>query len=199
MRTRSPRSPSAARRPITVVYAVTAATVGRRLLARVDLVALLTAGMTAIAAGLLLMLLTGPSTSWTVLLPGLVLAGVGWGVANPAMLEGALAAISPVEAGMASGMLNFARQAGLAAGVAALGGAFHHAVAQRLAAGSATVDAVASGATAHLKAGLGPAGRGLASGRRTRRAGPRGRHRGARRRNDHRRRHRAVARARARR
>jgi hypothetical protein len=58
---------------------------------------------------------------------------------------------------MASGMPNFARQAGVAAGVAALGGALHHAVAQRLGAGSATVDAVASGATAHLKAGLGPA------------------------------------------
>ena len=126
-------------------------------LARVDLIALLAAGMAAIAAGLLLMLLTGPSTSWTVMLPGLVLAGVGWGLANPAMVEGALAAVSPAEAGMASGMLNFARQTGLAAGVAALGGAFHHAVAQRLAAGSATVDAVASGATAHPKAGLGPA------------------------------------------
>jgi DNA-binding NarL/FixJ family response regulator len=34
--------------------------------------------MAAIAAGLLLMLLTGPSTSWTVMLPGFVLAGVGW-------------------------------------------------------------------------------------------------------------------------
>jgi hypothetical protein len=104
------------------------------------------------------MSLTGPSTSWTVLLPGFVLAGIGWGLANPAMVEGALAAVSPGEAGMASGMLNFARQTGLAAGVAALGGAFHHAVAQRMAAGSATVDAVASGATtAHLKAGLSPA------------------------------------------
>jgi EmrB/QacA subfamily drug resistance transporter len=143
--------------PITVVYAITAGTVGRRLLARVDLITLLAAGMAAIAAGLLLLLLTEPSTSWTVMLPGLVLAGIGWGLANPAMVEGALAAVSPAEAGMASGMLNFARQTGLAAGVAALGGAFHHAVAQRLAAGSATVDAVASGATAHLKAGLGPA------------------------------------------
>jgi EmrB/QacA subfamily drug resistance transporter len=140
--------------PITVVYAVTAATVGRRLLVRVDLVALLAAGMSAVAAGLLLMLVTGPNTSWTVLLPGFVLAGVGWGLANPAMMEGALAAVAPAEAGMASGMLNFARQAGLAAGVAGLGGAFHHAVAQRVAAGSGTADAVASGATAHLESAL---------------------------------------------
>lgn len=100
------------------------------------------------AAGLLLMLLAGPDTSWTVLLPGFLLAGVGWGIANPAMVEGALSAVAPAAAGMASGMLNFARQAGLAAGVAALGSAFHHAVAQRLDAGAAAVDAVAGGATA---------------------------------------------------
>jgi EmrB/QacA subfamily drug resistance transporter len=135
--------------PITAVYAVTAAIAGRRLLARIDLVALLAAGMAAIAAGLLLMLLAGPSTSWSMLLPGFVLAGVGWGVANPAMVEGALAAVAPEATGMASGMVNFARQAGLAGGVAALGAAFHHAVQQSLAAGSATVDAVAGGATAH--------------------------------------------------
>jgi EmrB/QacA subfamily drug resistance transporter len=133
--------------PITAVYAITAGIVGRRLLAATDLIALLAAGMTAIAAGLLLMLLAGPDTSWTVLLPGFLLTGVGWGIANPAMVEGALAAVAPAAAGMASGMVNLARQAGLAAGVAALGGAFHHAVAQRLDAGSATVDAVASGAT----------------------------------------------------
>jgi hypothetical protein len=136
--------------PITGVYAVTAAIAGRRLLARVDLVALLGAGMAGVASGLLLMLLTGPDTSWAALLPGFVLAGVGWGIANPAMVEGALAAVPTAATGMASGMVNFARQAGLAAGVAALGSAFHHAVQQRLAAGSATADAVASGATAHL-------------------------------------------------
>jgi EmrB/QacA subfamily drug resistance transporter len=134
--------------PITAVYAITAAIAGRRLLAGTDLVSLLAVGMTAIAAGLLLMLLAGPDTSWTVLLPGFLLAGVGWGIANPAMVEGALSAVAPAAAGMASGMLNFARQAGLAAGVAALGSAFHHAVAQRLDAGAAAVDAVAGGATA---------------------------------------------------
>jgi EmrB/QacA subfamily drug resistance transporter len=132
--------------PITAVYAVTAAVVGRRLLARFDLVAVVGASMAGVAGGLLLMLLVGPDTSWTALVPGFVLAGVGWGIANPAMVEGALAAVPPESAGMASGMVNFARQAGLAAGVAALGGAFHHAVAQRLDAGPATVDAVASGA-----------------------------------------------------
>jgi EmrB/QacA subfamily drug resistance transporter len=138
--------------PITAVYAITAAIAGRRLLARVDLVALLGAGMAGVAAGLLLMLLSGPDTSWGVLLPGFVLAGVGWGLANPAMVEGALAAVPPAATGMASGMVNFARQAGLAAGVAALGSAFHHAVAERLAAGSATVDAVATGVTVRADA-----------------------------------------------
>jgi hypothetical protein len=58
------------------------------------------------------MLLAGPDTSWTVLLPGFLLAGIGWGIANPAMVEGALSAVAPEAAGMASGMVNFARQAG---------------------------------------------------------------------------------------
>ena len=95
--------------PITVVYAITAGTVGRRLLARVDLVALLAARMAAIAAGLLLMLLTGPSTSWTVMLPSLVLSGLGWGLANPAMMEGALAARSGSTNGLGTSLPRLGR------------------------------------------------------------------------------------------
>ena len=95
--------------PITVVHAITAGTVGRRLLARVDLVALLAARMAAIAAGLLLMLLTGPSTSWTVMLPSLVLSGLGSGLANPAMMEGALAARSGSTNGLGTSLPRLGR------------------------------------------------------------------------------------------
>ena len=142
--------------PMTIVYAVTAVGAGRLLLPRVDLVTLLCAALGSIVAGLLLMRLIGPHDSWTMLLPGSALAGVGWGIVNPVTTEGALAAVEPAQAGMASGMVSFSRTAGFAAGVAAIGAVFHHAVEQRLGAGSATADAVASGATAHLKAGLGP-------------------------------------------
>jgi EmrB/QacA subfamily drug resistance transporter len=142
--------------PMTTVYAVTAVLAGRLLLPRVELVTLLGTAMGSIAAGLLLMRLIGPHNSWTMLLPGSALAGVGWGIVNPVTTEGALAAVEPAQAAMASGMVSFSRTAGFAAGVAAIGATFHHAVEERLGAGSATADAVASGATAHLTSGLAP-------------------------------------------
>jgi hypothetical protein len=117
---------------------------------------LLGAALASIAAGLLLMRLIGSHNSWTVLLPGSALAGVGWGIVNPVTTEGALAAVEPPEAAMASGMVSFSRTVGFAAGVAASGAAFHHAVDEPLGAGPAVSDAVASGATAPLKRGLGP-------------------------------------------
>jgi len=143
--------------PMTVVYAVTALVAGRRLLPRVDSVVLLGGAMASIVAGLLLMRLIGPHSSWTVLLPGSALAGVGWGIVNPVTTEGALAAVEPADAAMASGIVTFSRTVGFAAGVAAIGAAFQHAVEQRIDAAPATAEAVASGATAHLKAGLPPA------------------------------------------
>lgn len=142
--------------PMTIIYAITAVAAGRLLMPRINLVGLLGAALAAVAGGLLLMRLIGPDTSWTVLLPGFALAGVGWGIVNPVTTEGALTAVEPAEAGMASGMVSFARQAGFAVGVAAVGAAFHHAVEQRLGAGPVNADAVASGATADLQAGLDP-------------------------------------------
>jgi EmrB/QacA subfamily drug resistance transporter len=142
--------------PMTVVYAFTAVAAGRLLLPRLDLVALLGAAMASIAAGLLLMRLVGPHTAWTALLPGSALAGIGWGIVNPVTTEGALAAVEPGEAAMASGMVSFSRTAGFAAGVAVIGATFHHAVEQRLGTGHAVADAVAGGATADVKAGLRP-------------------------------------------
>ena len=142
--------------PMTFVYAVTAVVAGRLLLPRTDPVALLGAAMASIIGGLLLMRLIGPHNSWTVLLPGSALAGVGWGIVNPVTTEGALAAVEPAQAAMASGMVSFSRTAGFAAGVAAIGAAFHHAVAHRLGGAPVISDAVASGATAQLKTGLRP-------------------------------------------
>jgi hypothetical protein len=58
------------------------------------------------------MRLIDPDTSWTVLFPCFALADVGWGIVNPVTTEGALTAVEPAEAGVASGMVSFARQAG---------------------------------------------------------------------------------------
>jgi hypothetical protein len=58
---------------------------------------------------------------WTVLLPGLLLAGGGIGLANPAIAQLALAVVSPNRSGMASGINNTFRLGGVATGVALLG------------------------------------------------------------------------------
>jgi Major Facilitator Superfamily len=63
------------------------------------------------------------------ILPGLLLIGVGMGIGFPALNVGAMGAVTGQELGLASGVLNTARQLGAAIGVAVLiatfGGALH--------------------------------------------------------------------------
>jgi EmrB/QacA subfamily drug resistance transporter len=75
-----------------------------------------------------------PSTAenaWTYIriFPGLALIGVGMGIGFPALNVGAMGAVAGPEVGLASGVLNTARQLGAALGVAILiatfGGALH--------------------------------------------------------------------------
>jgi len=71
------------------------------------------------------------SDAWTYIriLPGLALIGVGMGIGFPALNVGAMGAVAGPEVGLASGVLNTARQLGAALGVALLvatfGGALH--------------------------------------------------------------------------
>jgi MFS family permease len=80
---------------------------------------------TRLVIGLLLagggeMALTGLSdtTGWRALLPGLVIAGVGTGIANAALGRIAVESVPPSRAGMGSGANNTARYLGGATGVA---------------------------------------------------------------------------------
>ena len=75
-----------------------------------------------------------PSTAddaWTYIriLPGLLMIGVGMGIGFPALNVGAMGAVAGPEIGLASGVLNTARQLGAAIGVAILiatfGGVLH--------------------------------------------------------------------------
>lgn len=63
-------------------------------------------------------------SSWTALLPGLIVSGLGIGIANPAIAKIALGVVTPERSGMASGISNTFRIGGLATGVAALGALF---------------------------------------------------------------------------
>ena len=60
------------------------------------------------------------------MLPGLLVGGVGIGLANPAIAKIALGVVPPQRAGMASGITNTFRIGGVATGVAALGAVFQH-------------------------------------------------------------------------
>ncbi len=93
---------------------------------------MLSAGLLASAAGLAVMHGLTVNSSWTALIPGLSLTGVGIGLANPAIAKTALGVVPPQRAGMASGISNTFRTGGLAAGVAALGAVFQHHLASSL-------------------------------------------------------------------
>ncbi|HYX87033.1 MAG TPA: hypothetical protein VE777_18855 [Gaiellales bacterium] len=86
-------------------------------------------GLSLVAAGLLAMHGRSVGSSWEALLPGLVLAGVGIGLANRAIGATAIAVVHPSRAGMASGFNNACRLGGIAVGIAALGTVFEHRIA----------------------------------------------------------------------
>jgi len=81
-------------------------------------------GIAITAAGIAALLAVGPRSSWTILIPGMALAGIGIGIANPAIARVGLGVVPPERSGMASGISNTFRIGGLATGVAALGAVF---------------------------------------------------------------------------
>ena len=92
-----------------------------RLSSRVPIRLLITPGFILIGAGVLLMRGIEPSSSWTHLIPGFALAGVGAGLVNTPLASTAVGVVEPARAGMASGINSTLRPVGTATGVAALG------------------------------------------------------------------------------
>jgi EmrB/QacA subfamily drug resistance transporter len=105
----------------------------RRLVERVSPGVSLGGGMLLVGVGLLLMRASlSDASDWTALLPGLLVAGLGIGFANPAIGRIALRVVPLHRSGMASGISNTFRVAGLSCGVAALGAVFQQRVANSL-------------------------------------------------------------------
>jgi EmrB/QacA subfamily drug resistance transporter len=98
-----------------------ASAVTAQLLHRVTPGFLVAAGLVLVSAGLALMLLANAHSSWTVLLPNLLLTGIGTGLFNPAVSAVALGSAPPKQSGLAAGVNDTFRQAGIAVGVAAFG------------------------------------------------------------------------------
>ena len=106
--------------PATVtLFFASAATA--RLLRRVTAGVLVAGGLALVAAGLALTVLGGAHSSWTVLLPSLVLNGLGTGLFNPAVSAVALGSAPAEHSGLAAGVNDTFRHAGIAVGVAAFG------------------------------------------------------------------------------
>jgi Na+/melibiose symporter-like transporter len=111
--------------PITAfVFLVPLAT--RKLGARVPMWVLLAVSLAIVTGGLLLLEPVSVGDSWTVLLPGFIVCGIGIGLANPTIAQAALRVVDPTRTGMASGISNTARVGGLALGVAGLGAFLQH-------------------------------------------------------------------------
>ena len=92
-----------------------------QLLGRISHRAMISGGLALVATGLALCLVAGVHTSWLVLLPGLLVAGVGTGLFNPALSAVALGEAPPELSGLAAGTNDSFRNIGIALGVAALG------------------------------------------------------------------------------
>ena len=111
--------------PLTGAIFLTAGVAGR-LSARVPTRLLIGPGFVLIGIGLLLMRGLTPTSDWTALLAGLIVAGVGAGLVNVPLASTAVAVVEPARAGMASGVNATFRQVGVATGIAVLGAIFSH-------------------------------------------------------------------------
>jgi len=135
--------------PITLLSFFVAPIAGN-LLNHIQARFLLGFGLIIVGIGLVLMHGVAVGDSWTTLLPGFLLSGIGIGMTNPAIASTALGVVPPARAGMASGINSTFRQIGIATGVAALGAVFQSRISSELAtslpqAPSSFADAVSSG------------------------------------------------------
>jgi EmrB/QacA subfamily drug resistance transporter len=115
---------------------------------------------------------TGDST-WTHMIPGFIVSGLGGGLVNPPLASTAIGVVPPHKAGMASGVNTTFRQVGIATGIAALGSIFTSAIQHHLSsalppslAGSAgtIVNAVRQGSVGQLLASVPAADRAVVGG-----------------------------------
>jgi EmrB/QacA subfamily drug resistance transporter len=81
-------------------------------------------GLLLVGIGLLLMTGLNGTSSWTHLIPGFIVAGVGSGLVNPPLASTAVGVVAPQRSGMASGVNTTFREIGVATGIAVYGSVF---------------------------------------------------------------------------
>jgi EmrB/QacA subfamily drug resistance transporter len=118
---------------ISVAQLATAVIAGR-LSERVPVRWLIGPGLLLVGVGLIVMGGLSGDSSWTHLIPGFIVSGLGAGLVNPPLASTAIGVVTPERSGMASGVNNTFRQVGIAAGIAGLGSIFTAAIGRHLAA-----------------------------------------------------------------
>ena len=81
-------------------------------------------------------------SSWTHLIPGMIVSGLGIGLVNPPLASTAVGVVRPEQAGMASGINSTFRQVGIATGIALLGTLFSSKVRAEVESATAAVPAL---------------------------------------------------------
>ncbi|MFC0314901.1 MFS transporter [Gordonia phosphorivorans] len=111
---------------LLVFSAVTmvAATIAGRLTERVPVRWMIGPGLLLVGIGLFAMMGLDAQSSWTHLIPGFIVAGLGAGMVNPPLASTAVGVVSVDRSGMASGINNTFRQVGIAVGIAVYGTLF---------------------------------------------------------------------------
>jgi EmrB/QacA subfamily drug resistance transporter len=109
--------------PVSVVSFFAAPLAGR-LTSRVPIRLLLFGGLGAVGVGLLLMGGLSPTSKWTALLAGFLIAGTGVGFVNAPLSFTAVSVVEQRLSGTAAGINNTFRQVGIATGIAGLGAIF---------------------------------------------------------------------------
>jgi EmrB/QacA subfamily drug resistance transporter len=118
--------------PLTVLALMVSPTAGR-LVGKIPAKFPLGIGMALVAVALLLMHQIDGTSEWTVLLPGLIVGGIGMGVVMPQLSSTAVSIVPPWRSGMAGGINQTFRQFGSTAGVAVLGALLQHEVGKSVA------------------------------------------------------------------
>jgi Major Facilitator Superfamily len=96
-------------------------------------------GLLLVGVGLLLMTGLDGSSSWSHLIPGFIVAGVGSGLVNPPLASTAVGVVAPQRFGMASGVNATFREIGIATGIAVYGSVFASALREKLSQALATI------------------------------------------------------------
>ncbi|WP_369390547.1 MFS transporter [Streptomyces sp. CG1] len=117
--------------PMTLTIFV-AGGIGGSLTATVSPKLLASASGALMATGIGLMLLIDKNSSWTALLPSMIVQGIGMGIYTPMRAALSVGVAEPEKAGMASGIGETFQQVGIAVGIAGFGALFQSRVTDSL-------------------------------------------------------------------